>query len=133
MGLQLELGSFPVVVCRLTANELVAADLERECASYIAELGRHRGLFACAHDWSTATDLGADKWRLVFEGAVLSSALASRCVGQAIVVSTPALRGFATAISMQQRMPYPVRVAASLEAALSWCTWQLRRSEPQAV
>lgn len=133
MGLHLELGRFPVVVCRLTASDMVAADLERECASYIAELSRHRGLFACAHDWSGATDLGADKWRLVFEGAVLSSALASRCVGQAIVVSTPALRGFCTAISMQQRMPYPVRVAASLEAALSWCTWQLRRSEPQAV
>jgi hypothetical protein len=132
MGLQLELGRFPVVVCRLTANEL-AADLERECASYIAELARHRGLFACAHDWSAATELGADTWRLVFESAVLSSALASRCVGQAIVVSTPALRGFATSISMQQRMPYPVRVAASLDAALSWCTWQLRRSEPQAV
>ena len=61
------------------------------------------------------------------------AALASRCVGQAIVVSTPALRGFATSVSMQQRMAYPVRVAASLDAALSWCTWQLRRSEPQAV
>lgn len=133
MGLHLELGRFPVVVCRLTADELVATDLEQECASYIAELSRHRGVFACAHDWSGATELGADKWRVVFEGAVLSSALASRCVGQAIVASTPALRGFATAISMQQRMQYPVRVAASLEAALSWCTWQLRRSEPQAV
>lgn len=133
MGLQLELGRFPVVVCQLTAHELLASELERECASYIAELSRHRGLFACVHDWSSATNLGADRWRVVFEGAVLSSALASRCVGQAIVVSTPALRGFATAISMQQRMPYPVRVAASLEAATSWCTWQLRRSEPQAV
>ena len=133
MGLHLELGRFPVVVCRLTAQDLVVTDLQRECASYIAELARHRGLFACVHDWTLATDLGADKWRVVFEGAVLSSALASRCVGQAIVVSTPALRGFATSVSMQQRMAYPVRVAASLDAALSWCTWQLRRSEPQAV
>ena len=133
MGLHVELGRFPVIVCRLTAQELVAADLQRECASYIAELSRHRGLFACVHDWTLATDLGAEKWRLVFEGAVLSSALASRCVGQAIVVSTPALRGFATTVSMQQSTPYPVRVAASVDAALSWCTWQLRRSEPQAV
>jgi hypothetical protein len=117
----------------LTDSQLVEADLERECAAYIEELSRHRGLFACVHDWTHATQLGAPTWRVVFDSAVLSSVLASRCVGQAIVVSSPALRGFATASSLSQRMPYPVRVAASVEAALSWCTWQLRRSEPQAV
>lgn len=133
MALYLELARFPVVLCRLTADDPVRTDLEEECAGYISELSRHRGLFACVHDWTEAATLGAERWRVVFEGAVLASVLASRCVGQAIVVTSPALRGFATASSMQRRMPYPVRVAASVEAAFSWCSWQLRRSEPQAV
>jgi hypothetical protein len=139
MGLHVELERFPVVVCRLvdapgqrTAQEF-ADDLDRQCSSYLAELAGHRGLFVCVHDWTLAGELGTERWRIVLERAVLAAQLPARCVGQAIVVSSPALRGFATASALQQRMPHPVRVAATLEGALSWCTWQLRRSEPQAV
>jgi hypothetical protein len=84
-------------------------------------------------NWTAAGELGGDGWRMVYERLVLDEVLASRCVAQAIAVSSPSLRGFATASSMQHRTPYPVRVASSLETAISWCTWQLRRSEPQAV
>jgi hypothetical protein len=70
---------------------------------------------------------------MAFDSAVLAPILRGRCVAQAVAVTSPSLRGFATARSLAHELPSPVRVAASLEAALSWCTWQLRRSEPQAV
>lgn len=132
MGLTVELGRFPVVVCRLTSAQEAPA-LEGECAAFLEEMARHRGIFVCVHDWTSPGELGDDSWRMVYDRLVLASALASRCVAQAIAVSSPSLRGFATASSMQHRTPFPVRVASSLETAISWCTWQLRRSEPQAV
>ena len=132
MGLTVELERFPVVVCRLTCGQGTLG-LEGECSAYLEELARHRGIFVCVHDWTAPGELGDDSWRMVYERLVLDSALASRCVAQAIAVSSPSLRGFATASSMQHRTPYPVRVASSIETAISWCTWQLRRSEPQAV
>jgi hypothetical protein len=132
MGLTVELERFPVVICRLT-DASGSAELEGECSTYLKELTTHRGIFVCVHDWTDPGELSSESWRLVFERLVLDVGLASRCVAQAIAVSSPSLRGFATASSMQHRTPYPVRVASSLETAISWCTWQLRRSEPQAV
>jgi len=132
MGLTVELGRFPVVICRLTPDQ-GSGPLEGECGSYLEEIAKHRGIFVCVHDWTSAGELGGEGWRMVYERLVLDQVLATRCVAQAIAVSSPSLRGFATASSMQHRTPYPVRVASSLETAISWCTWQLRRSEPQAV
>lgn len=132
MGLTVELGRFPVVVCRLT-SEASATPLESACSAYLDELTKHRGIFVCVHDWTAAEELSGDSFKLIYERLVRDEQLAARCVAQAIAVSSPSLRGFATASSMQHRTPYPVRVASSLETALSWCTWQLRRSEPQAV
>jgi hypothetical protein len=133
MGLEFELARFPIVVCRLSAMPATGVSLEAACAAYVRELSQHRGIFACVHDWSTAHAHSQETWRIVFDGAVLAPLLHGRCVAQAIAVTSPSLRGFATARALAHELSYPVRVAASLEAALSWCTWQLRRSEPQAV
>ena len=133
MGLEVELARFPIVLCRLGATPATSGSLEAACSAYVHELSKHRGIFVCVHDWSEAHELPQDIWRTVFDGALLAPLLRGRCVAQAIAVSSPSLRGFATARALAQELPYPVRVAASLEAALSWCTWQLRRSEPQAV
>ncbi|HEX6240276.1 MAG TPA: hypothetical protein VFZ61_05265, partial [Polyangiales bacterium] len=67
---------------------------------------------------------------LVFEQAILSTALSSQCVAQAIAVSSPELRGFATARTLRHPFSYALRVAASFDSALTWCGWQLKRSEP---
>lgn len=133
MGLDVELVRFPIVVCRLHAGPITGASLESACGAYLEELARHRGIFVCVHDWSAAHALPQELWRVAFESAVLAPLLRERCVAQAIVVTSPSLRGFASSRSLAEQMPYPVRVAASFDAALSWCTWQLRRSEPQAV
>lgn len=133
MGLEIELARFPIVICRLLSSAQNASELIAACDAYAQELTRHRGIFVCVHDWSAAHTLPADLWRIAFERAVLAPPLRGRCVAQAIAVSSPSLRGFATARSLSEPQPYPLRVAASAEAALSWCTWQLRRSEPQAI
>jgi hypothetical protein len=133
MGLEIELVRFPIVVCRLQSSAESGPSLAAACDAYVQELTRHRGIFVCVHDWSAAHTLTPELWRTVFEHAVLAPPLHGRCVAQAIAVTSPSLRGFATARSLSEQQPYPVRVAASFEAALSWCTWQLRRSEPQAV
>jgi len=133
MGLAIELERFPLVVCRLQSSADGVASLAAACDAYVQELTRHRGIFVCVHDWSAAHLLPSELWRTAFEHAVLASPLHGRCVAQAIAVSSPSLRAFASARALSEQLPYPVRVAASLEAALSWCTWQLRRSEPQAV
>lgn len=134
MGLSVELSRFPLVICRLGAAEpSTLSALSLACEAYLLELNRHRGLFACIHDWTHAEPLGADAWQLVFDGAILSHSLPSKCVAQAVAVTTPSLRGFATARSVRSSLPHRVRVAASFDAALAWCSFQLRRSEPQAV
>ena len=132
MGLEIELERFPIVVCRLQRADS-AAGLAATCDAYVQELTRHRGIFVCVHDWSGAHVLAPELWRTAFEHAVLAPPLHGRCVAQAIAVSSPSLRAFASARALSEQLPYPVRVAASFDAALSWCTWQLRRSEPQAV
>jgi hypothetical protein len=133
MGLDVELVRFPIVVCRLKAGAITSASLEAACSAYLEELAKHRGIFVCVHDWSAAHVLPHELWRVAFESAVLAPLMRGRCVAQAIVVTSPSLRGFASARSLAEQLPYPVRVAASFDAALSWSTWQLRRSEPQAV
>jgi len=133
MGLDVELTRFPIVVSRLQAGALTCPELEAACTAFVAELARHRGIFVCVHDWATAHALPAQLWRTAFEHAVLAPLLRERCVAQAIVVASPTLRGFASARSLAEQLPYPMRVASSFDAAFSWCTWQLRRSEPQAV
>jgi hypothetical protein len=133
MALHFDLTRFPVVVCRLSDRECSGLALQSQCDAYLDELVRHRGIFACVHDWTLAGELGAERWRCVFERAILSAALSSHCVAQAIAVTSPALRSFATARSLEHPCACAMRVAGSFEAALSWCTWQLRRSEPQAV
>lgn len=134
MGLDADFSRFPVVVCRLTSDRGLAPEqLDTDCAAMLAELMRHRGIFVCVHDWTQLGEQSDAGSRTVFERLVLDESLATRCVAQAIAVSSPSLRGYATARSMQHRTPYPVRIASSLETAVSWCTWQLRRSEPEAV
>jgi hypothetical protein len=133
VGLDVELGQFPIVLCRLSATPATSVGLEAACAAYLEELSKHRGIFVCVHDWTSAHGLSQETWRTVFDGAVLAPLLRGRCVAQAVAVTSPSLRTFATARALTEELPYPVRVAASVEAALSWCTWQLRRSEPQAV
>jgi hypothetical protein len=133
MGLDIELVRFPIVVSRLHASSITGAGLEAACSAYLAELAQHRGIFVCVHDWSAAHALPQELWRVAFDSTVLAPLLRGRCVAQAIVVTSPSLRGFVSARALAEQQPYPVRVAASLDAALSWCTWQLRRSEPQAV
>lgn len=133
MGLELELERFPIVVCRLQSGAASVSSLAAACDAYVQELTRHRGIFVCVHDWSTAHDLPAELWRTALDHAVLAAPLHARCVAQAIAVSSPSLRAFASARALSESLPCPIRVAASFEAALSWCTWQLRRSEPQAV
>ncbi len=133
MGLEIELERFPIVVCRLQSSAGSAASLAAACDAYVHELTRHRGIFVCVHDWSAAHVLPSELWRAAFEHAVLAAPLHGRCVAQAIAVSSPSLRAFASSRALSEQLPYPVRVAASFDAALSWCTWQLRRSEPQAV
>ena len=133
MGLHIELARFPIVVCRLGAAASEPEQLQQQIDAYLGELRTHRGIFVCVHDWTQAGELAADSWRLVFEQAILSAALSSQCVAQAIAVSSPALRGFATARALSHPFSYALRVAASFDTALSWCSWQLRRSEPQGV
>ena len=133
MGFRVELAQFPIVVCRLEAAESTLLQLEREIDAYLGELLTHRGIFVCVHDWTQAGALDAQRWQLVFERAILSRHLSTQCVAQAVAVSSPELRGFATTRALQHPSSYALRVAASFEAALSWCSWQLKRSEPQAV
>ena len=132
MGLHIELARFPIVVCRLGAAACGADPLQQQIDGYLAELSKHRGIFVCVHDWTDAGQLTADSWRLVFEQAILSTALSAQCVAQAVVVASPELRGFATARTVHHPFSYALRVAASFDSALSWCSWQLRRSEPLA-
>lgn len=133
MGLSVEFTRFPIVVCRLSAQPTTCAELGTACAAYLRELAQHRGIFVCVHDWTVAHAHGQEHWRTAFEGAVLAAGLRGHCVAQAVAVTSPSLRAFATARALAHELAHPVRVAASLETALSWCTWQLRRSEPQAV
>lgn len=133
MGLHVELARFPIVVCRLGAAEHRIEQLQRQVDAYLGELSKHRGIFVCVHDWTAAGQLSADCWRVVFEQAVLNAALSSQCVAQAIAVSSPELRGFATAGTLRHPFSYALRVASSFESALTWCSWQLRRSEPRGV
>jgi hypothetical protein len=133
MVLDVELARFPIVICRLSATAATGAELEAACAAYVRELSQHRGIFVCVHDWTAAHVHSQEHWRLAFDGAVLAPALRAQCVAQALAVTSPSLRAFATGRALSHELSHPVRVAASLETALSWCTWQLRRSEPQAV
>jgi hypothetical protein len=138
MALHVDVTRFPIVLCRLDQRTdsqqlCTLATLEADCERYQEELQRHRGVFACVHDWMQAGDLSPEQWRLVFDRAVLNAALSSQCVAQAVAVGSPALRGFATSRTLQHVHPFALRVAASLESALAWCAWQLKRSEPQAV
>lgn len=133
MALHIDVSRFPIVVCRLDPVGCELSTLEAECARYLEELQRHRGIFACVHDWTQAGELSPECWRLVFERAVLNAALSSQCVAQSVAIASPALRGFATARTLQHGHSFALRVAASFESALAWCAWQLKRSEPQAV
>jgi hypothetical protein len=133
MGLHVELARFPIVVCRLGAAACQTADLQQQIDAYLGELSSHRGIFVCVHDWTDAGQLTAESWRLVFEQAILNAALSSQCVAQAVAVSSPELRGFATARTLRHPFSYALRVAASFDSALTWCSWQLRRSEPRGV
>ena len=133
MGFHVELSQFPIVVCRLDAAECDALQLERQIDAYLGELLTHRGIFVCVHDWTLAGSLPAQCWRLVFARAIVRSELSTQCVAQALAVASPELRGFATASALAHPAAYALRVAASFEAALSWCSWQLKRSESQAV
>jgi hypothetical protein len=130
MALVVEIARFPIVLCRLVMVENDGPALQAACEGYVQELQRHRGLFVGVHDWTQADGLGPAAWRLAFERVVQAQEFRHRCVAQAVVVHSPAVRGFATAYSTQQRVPYPVRVSSSLESALLWCQSQLRRSEP---
>ena len=134
MGLEVELARFPIVVCRLSAKSETSAALASACDAYLAELGLHRGMFVCVQ----AT--GPRRTRsLRSYGAPCSSARCSRrsraeaAWPRLIAVGSPSLRGFATSRALSHELPYPVHVAGTFDAALSWCAWQLRRSEPQAV
>jgi hypothetical protein len=133
MALHFDLVRFPLVICRLSEVECPVLSLQSQSDAYLTELVRHRGVFACVHDWTQAGELGPERWRCVFERAILSAALSSQCVAQAIAVTNPALRSFATARTLENPFSYALRVAGSFESALSWCAWQLKRSEPQAV
>jgi hypothetical protein len=137
MALLVDVTRFPIVVCRLGpgtgSQQVTPAMLAADCEGYLQELQRHRGVFACVHDWTQAGDLSPECWRLVFDRAVLNAALSSQCVAQSVAVGSPALRGFATSRTLQHAHPFALRVAATLESALAWCAWQLKRSEPQAV
>jgi hypothetical protein len=133
MALDVDFAQFPVVVCRLSATPGTSNALDSACTAYLHELANHRGIFVCVHDWTLAHTLTPESWRIAFDGAVLAPFLRGRCVAQAVAVTSPSLRAFATARSLTHELPCPVRVAASLDAALSWCAYQLRRSEPQAV
>lgn len=133
MALSIDITRFPVVVWRLGSTSFEPAELRAQCESHLSELSTHRGIFVCVHDWTHAGELEPDCWRVVFDHAILSASLSSQCVAQAVAVTSPALRGFATARSLNHPFSFAVRVATSYEAALSWCAWQLKRSEPQAV
>lgn len=133
MALHVDVTRFPIVVCRLDASACPPTTLQADCDRYLLELSRHRGIFACVHDWTQAGELSPECWKLVFDQVVLNAALSSQCVAQAVAIGSPALRGFATARTLQHGHPFALRVAASFESALTWCAWQLKRSEPQAV
>ena len=123
---EFDLTHFPLVIVQ--APEAIDEDGVRDMFARFDELYRGHKRFATIIDSTPTRGLPSPKLRKIL--AELSQASADRardwCVGTALVVTSPLVRGLFTAVAWVAPSPTPTVNVATLPEAVDWCLEKLR-------